>query len=239
MPSALKLSRNASDLTGRRFGRLVALAPVGRSGRRVMWMCQCDCGKEHAVGADHLTRNMTISCGCHRKQMTADRRTHGMSRSPEYGIWSNMKTRCYNPHVDSYADYGARGIVVCDAWRSSFEAFIADMGRRPGPKHELDRIDNSGPYSPQNCRWVTRRQNANNKRSNILLTVDGVTRAIGEWATLMGVSYSMILRRVMSKWPDRDAVLIPSLRTLKGQRSSPAKKRGDHRHAVPASPFYW
>lgn len=232
-------SSKIKDLTGRRFGRLVALASSRQAPKRQMWMCQCDCGREHEVGADHLIAGRIKSCGCGRALANKKRITHGLSKSREYGIWSNMKNRCYNPKVESYADYGARGITVCDPWLEDFGAFVRDMGRRPSPKHELDRINNNGPYSPENCRWVLRRQNANNKRSNILLTVDGVTKAIGEWASLMGVSYNMILRRVMSKWPDRDAVLIPSLKTLKGQRSSPVRKRGDYRHPVPSSPFYW
>lgn len=165
------------NLQGLRFGRLLVIRRDGSNHRRkAMWLCRCDCGNEHRVAGSYLTSGRTTSCGCFQREDLSKRRTkHGAcklrQRWPEYGAWLTMINRCHLPTAQKYRDYGARGISVCHRWRfgdgerSGFECFIADMGRRPDPSLSIDRIDNDSGYEPNNCRWATALQQANNRRA--------------------------------------------------------------------------
>ena len=136
--------------------------------------------------------------------------THGMSRTPEYIAWQQMKDRCFNPNHKQHSDYGGRGITVCDRWKNSFQNFFLDMGSRPTAKHSLDRIDNNADYSPKNCRWATKAEQANNQRSNKpLITIENDTRTIAQWAKKMGFSASVIHRRLKLGWSEYKAVMTP------------------------------
>lgn len=127
---------------------------------------------------------------------------HGLSYSRIYRIWTQMKARCNNPKTVHYDRYGGRGIKVCPAWED-FNAFLADMGHPP-EKHSLERVDNNGPYSPENCRWATRKEQANNTARNIYMTHEGVTLSLMQWSEKSGVSYSTILGRHRLGWePER------------------------------------
>ncbi len=111
-----------------------------------------------------------------------------------------MKQRCYNPRFHKYADYGARGIKVCERWRDSFEAFLGDMGPKPSPRHTLDRKENDGDYTPENCRWATSLEQGANKRSNVRLEYDGRTQSISEWARELGIKAGTISYRIRKGW---------------------------------------
>jgi hypothetical protein len=147
---------------GRRFGRLTT---TGRKIRRVTvyWECACECGNITAVTGRNLLSGDTQSCGCMRREMLSlRRRRHGQSLSSLYMVWKGMMARCTIPRATGYANYGGRGIAVCERWRR-FENFLADMGPRP-PGTSLDRIDVNGNYEPTNCRWATREVQAGNAR---------------------------------------------------------------------------
>ena len=127
--------------------------------------------------------------------------THGMRHSEEYRAWTAMIQRCVNPNVESFPRYGARGIRVCAKWRRSFASFLADVGRRPTDEHQLDRIDNNGPYAPGNVRWATRREQARNTSLTVRLPWDGRLVAMVEWAELAGLPYDTVKNRLRAGWP--------------------------------------
>ena len=130
-----------------------------------------------------------------------ERRRHNLSSTPEYQIWQKARYRCSNPNDKAYHNYGGRGITVCERWADDFMAFYLDMGPRPSPLHSLDRIDNDGPYSPENCRWATSRQQALNTRRTRHLTWRGETHSAIEWADLLGIPYGRIKDRLQRGWP--------------------------------------
>lgn len=133
--------------------------------------------------------------------------THGMSKSRIYGVWRGMINRCTNPNEPSYPNYGGRGIEVCQRWME-FPTFYADMGDCPNG-HSLDRIDNSLGYSPDNCRWATRLQQARNRRGRVFLSVDGKTQTIAEWSEETGIGLQTIWARINKGWPEERAVKEP------------------------------
>lgn len=162
------------DLKGKRFGRLEVqerITPIGVF--PVKWLVVCDCGGSNIVATQNMTNGTTKSCGCLRKEITSEKfKTHGKHGSPTWRSWSSMKSRCTNPNVTQYDLYGGRGIKICDRW-DKFENFIEDMGERPEGK-SLDRIDVNGDYEPKNCRWATKKEQAQNKRQVRMINKDSL-----------------------------------------------------------------
>lgn len=197
---------------GDRFGKLevVSPAPAKRNGPR--WNCRCDCGVEKIFASGRLLGGKQASCGCLRasrlaaKEAATERKLLGGKPSPEYGIWYMMMSRCHDPRCRRYADYGGRGIVVCDRWRygggglSGFQCFTLDLGLRPSPFHLLERLRNDGPYSPENCCWATAIDQGNNKRNNLVLEHDGRCLTLAQWARETGLKGSTIRRRLLGGW---------------------------------------
>ncbi len=157
---------------GHRYAQLTVVVRDGSSrDHKALWRCRCDCGTETVVRSTQLTQGKTRSCGCllRRSRHKATNLQHGDARpgrqAPEYLAWIAMRVRCTNPKAQAWRRYGGRGIQVCERWMWSYEAFLADVGRRPSPKHSIDRIDNDGHYEPGNVRWATRSQQNANQRS--------------------------------------------------------------------------
>lgn len=172
------------------------------------------------VSGKELRNGSTKSCGCLRKETTRATglaaTTHGHARhgreAREYNAWRGMKKRCYMPSHSSYPNYGGRGIAVCERWIDSFETFLADMGPCP-PGHTIDRIDNNGHYEAGNCRWATWTQQANNRRGNLLVCVDGQTMTLKEATRSRDISYTCVQQRLASGWPLEAALSLPSDKT--------------------------
>lgn len=187
------------DMTGMRYGSAIAVEIVGPSKRSgLVWKLLCDCGSTFAAAGGEVRRGSVTCCSaCAIERKRAAKTTHGLTNSPEYRNWCAMKARCLNPNVRAFANYGARGVSVCERWRDSFDAFLADMGPRPTPQHTVDRWpNNSGDYEPDNCRWATRGTQANNKRNNHLISIDGVTQTLAEWSRVAGMTESGMRRRL-------------------------------------------
>lgn len=184
------------DITGQRFGKLVVIKRVANDKNRLTrWLCKCDCGNECEVYGNNLRRGHTTSCGCFREENRPNlRKKHGQTNTRIYEVWEKMKARCYCETSPYYARYGGRGITVCDEWKDNPDAFMKwayDNGYdKDAEKGEctLDRIDNDKGYSPDNCRWVNTKVQANNRRSNKRITFEGETHTVAEWADILGVN---------------------------------------------------
>lgn len=190
------------NLTGKRYGRLKVLSYHGKKKGHKLWQCLCDCGKITICHGTSLKKGDTNSCGCFRVEFLAEKRTtHGLTNTPEYMTWTNMKTRCYNTAYHLYPNYGGRGIKVCDRWLNSFESFLEDMGPRPLGT-SIDRFpDKDGNYEPGNCRWATSIQQQNNNSRNKFIEFNGKTMTLAQWSRETGIGIGTIRNRMKSGWP--------------------------------------
>lgn len=192
------------DLTGERFGRLTVegVSKKVRSGKRerYYWKCQCDCGNEKEVRTDCLTKGLVKSCGCMKKEQDRINLTkfhrHKLSHSKLWDAYYSMKSRCYDKMDKRYSDYGGRGIKVCEEWLNSFDAFAKWSFENGFANHlQIDRIDNNGNYEPLNCRWVTRKENCRNRRSNVLIEYNGEMVTLVEFAEKTSIPYKTAYSR--------------------------------------------
>lgn len=196
------MGRPANDLTGQRFGRLLALCRAENTPQqKARWRCACDCGNEHVVAAAELRKGNSTSCGCFQKEQASRRvKTHGLSLHPGYAVWRSMLARCNVASHPAFKNYGGRGISVCPRWLE-FGLFWADMGAAYAPGLELDRIDNDGGYSPDNCRWATRIENSRNRRDAVRVEHAGRKWPVADFAAHFGLKTTTIYYRLAHGWP--------------------------------------
>lgn len=210
--------RNPKIQIGQRFGRWTVLrkAPM-RSHWRSYWFCVCDCGTEREIRQESLQNGKSASCGClHREISTKKLTTHGMVGSPEYSSWESMRARIKNPNNVAYHYYGGRGLTICAYWLESFQNFYADMGPRPAGL-SIERLNNDGGYwcghcqecaangQTANCVWATREQQLNNRRTTKLITFQGRTQTVTQWAREIGIHKNTLAYRV-TNWSVEEAL---------------------------------
>lgn len=198
-----QLSHQAKNETGKKYGKLTVLE-YSHVKRGVHWKCLCDCGNATVVSGHHLRAGTTTSCGC------LQRISNGMSGSPVYKVWQAMKTRCYSEKCRHYKNYGARGITVSDRWLESFNHFYKDMGDKPFEGATLERKDNSKGYSKDNCKWATRREQMANTRTSRLLTHNGETKCMSQWASDIGIDTKTLAYRLKQDWTTEKALTTPA-----------------------------
>lgn len=187
------------DLTGQIFYNL---SVIGKHNEKTIhgalrWNCMCVCGNIVIHTACNLKSGSVKSCGCKFKSLMQDAIvTHGRSNTPEYNIWTEIKQRTNNTNNNYYSNYGGRGITVCDRWKNSFINFYQDMGPRPTDLHSIDRINNEGNYEPNNCRWATIEEQANNRTTNIKYMFNGDMRTLAQIAKQTNICYENLRRRL-------------------------------------------
>lgn len=193
------------------YGRLTLIEhhSSGRYGRK--WRARCECGNEIFPTSGSLNSGLSTSCGCRRREILAqaghDNATHRATiggYTPEYRAWLGIKARCYHPTMESYKYYGARGIVMCASWLSSFEQFYADVGPKPTSKHSIERINVDGNYEPGNVKWATRKEQARNKRGTKLIMIDGVAKTQAEWCEEYSLPPTTFYNRLKLGWTGQD-----------------------------------
>lgn len=204
------------DLTNQQFGRLTVLHrhPENTNQGSARWICECGCENKTIVivSAAHLRNGTIEGCGCvRRERVIAAKTTHGLRHTPENSAWRGIKDRCYNPKHRHYADYGGRGITMCDEWKDDFEAFYRDMGPRPSPEHSIDRVENDKSYSKDNCRWATAEEQANNRRSNLVYELNGVFKTLPDWCSDLGLNYKQTYQRIYRGMLFEEAIKINNL----------------------------
>jgi len=195
-----KKGQHNNSLVGKRFGNLKVISKSdNRVYGKVSWDCKCDCGETKTVPTSHLTGGYVKSCGCLKNPSGEDSPTykHGMKGTPLYKIWQHMKQRCNRKTHRQYDDYGGRGIKVCDRWEGSFENFYEDMADNYKEGLTIERINNNENYTPENCKWATREEQARNKRNNIEIEYDGKTfPTFKEFSEYVGVNYNTLYNRI-------------------------------------------
>ena len=215
--------RKCVDLVGQRFGKLEVVS-YSHSRNGAYWLCKCDCGNTSVARGTSLRAGEVKSCGCGsleaaRKNAEASRTKHGFAHKERlYETWKNMKRRCYNPTNKRAKFYAEKCVTVCDEWRDDYLAFRSwALANGYNDTLKIDRIDNDGDYCPENCRWATDKVQANNQSRNRLLTYNGETLTMAQWADKLGYSYSAINHRVQRGWSMERIVNTPQRRHVDGR----------------------
>lgn len=197
------------DRTGVRYGNLIAQEYVGipEGKTKPSWKCTCDCGAEITVTTSNLSTRHTTSCGCVHKEMMRQRRIYPLELKAEYKVWRGIKQRTGQKAGKNKAWYSH--VEMAEDWKKSFECFVADMGKRPSPKHSIERLDITKGYYKENCIWTTPKVQANNRKNNVVLTLGNQTMTIAQWADVVPLSQSTIAARIRRGWSDEASLTIP------------------------------
>jgi len=199
---ATSIGPRTRDLTGVRFGKRTVVEYAGKDHHgHAQWACRCDCGKLSIARADALRRGSGDTCGCRDSRFI-----HGNPEHPSYITWKSMINRCCNPNHPNYKNYGGRGITICEAWRD-FRRFAADMGERP-TGYTIERTDNDGGYTPENCKWATCIEQHRNTRANRFIEYRGRKITVAELAEIAGLKHSTVTRRLNNGWSVEDAATV-------------------------------
>jgi hypothetical protein len=205
----IKGEKKIPNLVGKTFGRLtvIEIGPRTSVKKGTYYLCRCECGNLKEIKAQALVSGATLSCGCYNKEVMT---THGMSKTKLYDTLHKMKRRCNNIDDKNYKNYGGRGIKICEDWEQDFIHFY-NWSILSGYKEGLtiDRIDNDGPYSPENCRWVSQKVQAGNKRNNHMLTLNGKTQCLAAWCEELNMRSSTIINRLNLGWSEEKALTYP------------------------------
>ncbi len=211
-----KIHPKRIDLMGRRFGRWLVVGYVPRGDNPAHWRVLCDCGNIGIVKSAVLRDGRSKSCGCLNKELARQRIKHGHNRkgerSPEYKVWSGMRSRCNNKKHKLYEYYGGRGIKICDRWNGpdGFANFLRDMGPRPSLKHSIERVKNDKGYSPKNCCWATHPEQMRNTRQTRFVVFRGKRMCLSDAARAAGLSYKAVHSRIKRGWLVERALSTPS-----------------------------
>lgn len=204
------------DLTGKKFGRLTVIERTENKGKSTMWLCKCDCGNERIVSRNNLSTGHSMSCGCLKKEtITKIKTTHGKRDTRLYHIWSSMKGRCITTSNHKYKNYGGRGITICEEWLNDFQAFY-DWAMANGYSDDLsiDRIDVNGNYEPSNCRWTDAKTQMNNMTTNRLITYNGKTQTVSQWADETGINRGTLITRFNLGWEEERALTTKNFEAI-------------------------
>lgn len=197
------INRCFKDITNKKHGRLLPLSYF-RKGNKIYWHCLCDCGMTTDVQSSKLISGKIVSCGCYRKEHLKDigdlNRSHDKSNTRLYKIYSKMKSRCNNPNISNYNRYGGRGISVCQEWLDDFMAFY-EWSIKNGYSDDLsiDRINNDGNYEPCNCRWVTIKEQANNRSTSRYIDVNGQMFTVAQFSEIYNIKSQIFITRRLDK----------------------------------------
>jgi hypothetical protein len=210
----LKKLVKIKKMIGQQVNYLTIVEDIGRtSNGTIIYRCICKCGNETKANSNSLRTGNIKSCGCYaienaKKLFT----THGMRKTRIYSIWCNMISRCCNENSPSYKRYGSRGITVCEEWIASFEKFYEDMSDGYRDDLSLEREDNNGNYNKNNCKWATKKEQARNRRSNVLVTINGRTMCVEEWSEISGINSQLIRGRLTNGWSGDKAVFTAKIK---------------------------
>ena len=207
VPSCGCQSKKKKMYVGYRIGKLTVTKCIGSNGQKVIWECICDCGNKVERSTSELNAGSILSCGCLKHEIGEKLKKYNARDRKLYFRWSNIHNRCYNPNNPAYKRYGGRGITMCPEWKDDFFSF-RDWAVQNGYDESLslDRIDNNKGYSPENCRWVKTETQANNKRTNVLVTYNGISLTLKQWSNKLGVPYTTLQSRHYKGYSDIEII---------------------------------